>query len=93
MLSYVSLTSATVASIPASADLYFKLYFLSAVANGFITPTSNPFLFILHAIAAAIVVFPTHVSVPVIKNPFCSKTIVYYFLQPGFIWIGFTASR
>ena len=62
-------------SIATSADLYLELYFLLAVANGFIIPISNPFLLRFNAIAA-IVVFPTHVSVPVIKNPFPSKIIV-----------------
>jgi adenosylmethionine-8-amino-7-oxononanoate aminotransferase len=76
MLAFRSLTFAMSASIAASADLFFELGSVLAVANGFIIPTFNPFLFIFNTIAAAIVVLPTHVSVPVIKNPFLFKIIV-----------------
>jgi adenosylmethionine---8-amino-7-oxononanoate aminotransferase len=76
ILLYLSLTLVISKSIATSADLYLELYFLLAVANGFIIPISNPFLFRFNAMAAAIVVFPTHVSVPVIKNPFPCKIIV-----------------
>jgi hypothetical protein len=73
---YLSITFEIFNSIATSADLYIGLYLLLADANGFIIPISNPFLLRFSVIAAAIVVFPTPVSVPVIKNPFPCKIIV-----------------
>ncbi len=76
IISDLSFTLAMLARIAASADLCFELYSLLAVANGFIIPKFNPFFFMFKAIAEAIVVFPTHVSVPVIKKPFLCNIVI-----------------
>lgn len=68
-----SLISAAKVSLDTSSELKFELYLLLAVANGFIIPTFIPFFFKDNAMAAAIVVFPTQVSVPATKNPFLFK--------------------
>ena len=58
------------ASNAESSDLYFLEKILSADAKGFITPTFTPRLLVSDAKAAAMVVLPTPVSVPVMNRPF-----------------------
>jgi adenosylmethionine---8-amino-7-oxononanoate aminotransferase len=81
----LSLTFVIFDSIATSAELYFELYLLVAAANGFIIPIFNPCLFRFNAIAAATVVFPTLVSVPVIKNPFPCKIIIITYHKKNLI--------
>jgi adenosylmethionine---8-amino-7-oxononanoate aminotransferase len=81
----LSLAFVTSNSIATSADLYFELYRLVAVANGFIIPILNPCLLRFNAIAAATVVFPTLVSVPVIKSPFLRKIIIITYHKKNLI--------
>jgi hypothetical protein len=90
--SCLSLISAAKASVDTSSELKFELYFLLAVANGFIIPTFIPFFFRDKAMAAAIVVFPTQVSVPATKNPFFfNNSLLFAFLE--FNWIGLKEGR
>jgi adenosylmethionine---8-amino-7-oxononanoate aminotransferase len=81
----LSLAFVTPNSIATSADLYFELCRLVAVANGFIIPILNPCLFRFNAIAEATVVFPTLVSVPVIKNPFFRKITINTYYKKNLI--------
>jgi adenosylmethionine---8-amino-7-oxononanoate aminotransferase len=91
---YLSITFEIFNSIATSADLYIGLYLLLADANGFIIPISNPFLLRFSVIAAAIVVFPTPVSVPVIKYPFpCKIGLDLERADKRFVWHPYTQMK
>ena len=76
ILLYLSLLLVISKSIATSADLYLELYFLLAVANGFIIPISNPFLLRFNAMAAKYCCLSYTRIRSSYKNPFPSKIIV-----------------